>query len=156
MGAQARAGGRYIIPIDSNGAEVAAHKAPGVFTLTAGATYYYIIGGDSAPYLSLQLTGYSSALIITSATIQDCNHSDKDVTNFSTTAGEWVDFDPSSALVTSDGAGWTVTNGVLAVAGGALGGAIWHLIQKATCRARLAVVVGGTGGDARVSMHGKD
>lgn len=158
MGQHGRAGGaRWIYPIDSNGVSLentSADKGRGVCTLTAGATYYYILGGKPAPFQSIHLTGKTAALILTSASIQGCDHDD--VLDKSSTAGEWPTDQPTTAYVSTDGTGWSATNGVLAVVGGNLGGARWNDSETGVARKRLAVVVGGTGGDALVSWHGKD
>lgn len=162
MSRMPRAGGRYIQPIDSNGALVPQGDGRGIYTLTAGQTYYYILGGPDASIISGTLTAYATpaaanGLIITSATIQDTDHPDQDVTNFSSTVGEWVSEDPSSAFVGADGTGWdtTTTPGVLKVAGTGLGGARFNIAETGAYRSRIAVVVGATGGPLRVSSHGK-
>lgn len=162
MGQHGRAGGaRWVYPIDSNGASLentSADKGRGVCTLTAGATYYYILGGIAAPFQSVHLTGKTAALILTSAALQDCNHVDQDVTNYSGTAGEWLTEQPTTAYVAVAGTGveWSATNGVVAATGGHVGGALWHDAETGAARTRLAVVVGATGGDALVSYHAKD
>lgn len=156
MGRHGPAGGRAIIPIDTSGNPVTAGKAPGVYTLSSGTTYYYLFGGADAAFTSIHITGYTSGAILTSGTIQDCNHDVGKVTDFSGTIGEWVSEDPSTAFVGADGTGWTATNGVLAVAGTGLGGAMFHMAETGAARHRLAVVVGGTGGDFLVSGHNKE
>lgn len=156
MSRQPRAGGRYIIPIDSNGATLVEDGGHGVCTLAAGQTYYYVLGGIDASFISAHLTGIDPGLIITSATVQDCNHADNDVSNFSTTVGDWSPEKPSTAYVSTDGTGWTASNGQVAVAGGSVGCAFWHLAEDAAARTRIAVVVGATGGKVRMSGHGKD
>jgi hypothetical protein len=164
MSRMPRAGGRYVQPIDSSGVlvppDTTGNAARGVYPLAAGQTYYYILGGPDAPIISGHITAYASAaaangLIITSATVQDCDHSELDVTNFSSTVGEWVDEDPSSAFVGADGTGWSATNGVLAATGAGLGGARFNVADTAAYRTRVKVVVGATGGPLRVSSHGK-
>lgn len=160
MSRQPRAGGRYVQPIDSTGALVTPEAPRGVYNLTAGQTYYYILGGNEAPIVSGHLTAYASAaapngLIITSATVQDCDHGSNEVTDSSSTVGEWVAEDPSSAFVGADGTGWSATNGVLAATGAGLGGARFNIADTAAYRTRITVVVGATGGPLRVSSHGK-
>lgn len=156
MGQHGRAGGRYIRPIDQNGATPDTEGPQGTFTLTAGTTYYYVLGGAATPLESIQITGYTAGLIITSATIQDCNHGENEVTDKSSTAGEWVNEDPSTGFVGVDGTGWTASNSVVAAAGTGVGGAMFHVGDTGAARTRLEVVVGGTGGKARVSGHAKD
>lgn len=161
MSRMPRAGGRYVQPIDSSGVVVPGEGPHGVYTLTAGATYYYILGGPDAPFISGHLTAYASAaaangLIITSATVQDCDHAEQDVPNHSAVVGEWISEDPSAGFVGADGVGWSATSGVLATTGAGLGGARFNISESAAFRTRLAVVVGATGGPLRVSSHGKD
>lgn len=155
MSRNPRAGGRYVQPIDNTGVAIAGDSARGMYTLTAGSTVFFVLGGAEAPNISATLTGYDAALILTSVTWQDTDHPEQDVTNHSVVAGEWITEDPATAFVGADGAGWVPTNGVLAVAGGALGGARWNVVSTASYRQRLAVVVGGTGGRVRVTSHGK-
>lgn len=158
MSRMPRAGGRYVQPIGTTGVLVDGDSARGSYPLTAATQYYFILGGIEAPFLSVHLTGEDAALIITSAAIQDCNHPELpggDVTDFDPQAGRWVTEDPTTAFVGCDGTGWSATNGVLAVTGGTLGGAMWHFAETAAARHRLSVLVGATGGHVRVSVHGK-
>lgn len=157
MSSQGRTGTRYITPIDSTGAPLT-ENGRGRFTLTAGNTFHFVFGADEAPFSSVHLTGLTAAAIITSATIRDCNHPNSGVnaiTDFDTTAGMWPPEGSSSSVVAAEGAGWVATNGVLAVAGGAVGGALWHFAENCAARARLTVVMGATGGDFLCSGHGK-
>lgn len=159
MSRMPRAGGRYVQPIDANGVLVPpdtnGNAAHGVYELEANSVYFFILGGADAPFMSVHLTGYDSGLIIDSATIQDCNHHDQDVTDHSVVAGEWISEDPTTAFVGVEGTGWSQTNGVVAVAGGNLGGALWHYAETGAFRHRLTIDTGGTGGHVRVSVHGK-
>lgn len=155
-----RAGGRYIPPLQTDGTELTAQTGVGIYTLVAGTTYLYIIGGDDAPFQSVQITGYDAGLVITSATIQDTNHQELEVANKSTTVGEWINERPTTAYVGADGTGWSVgsgaTAGVVAASGAGIGGALWHIAETGSARTRLIVVVGATGGKLRVSCNGKD
>lgn len=148
-------GGSYITPIDASGVPLTTSKGPGVFTLTAGQTYYYVLGGSDAPFQSAQLTSSTASLVITSATVQDCNHQPNEVSNHSAVAGEWIGEVPTTAYVAVTGTGWSATNGVVASSGSALGGALWHIAESGARRTRIAVVVGATGGDVRFSGWGK-
>lgn len=151
-----RPGGTYVSPLKTDGTNLTNEAPRGSYTLTAGTTYYYILGGADAPFQSVHITGYTAGLVIMSATIQDCNHDDLEVPNQSAVVGEWVSEDPTTAFVGFEGAGWSATNGVVAASGGGVGGAMWHLGETGATRTRLAVVVGGTGGILRVSAWGKD
>lgn len=149
---------RYLVPIDSDGSSPA--EAPhGEYALTAGHTYVYLLPSLDTAFASFHLTGYDAALVITSATVQGCDHAGSntantaDVTDISMTVGEWVDQQPTASVV---GTGWSQTNGVVAVTGaGTVGGALWNIAQTGVARHRLIVVVGATGGNARVSGAGK-
>lgn len=149
---------RYLVPIDTADGTSPAEGEHGKYALTNGHTYVYLIGGAEAANVSITLTGYTAALTITSATIQDTDHADRDVTDISTTVGEWIpEVPPSPAYVAFTGTGWAAgaTPSVIAAAGSGLGGARWNLSADAATRTRLIVVVGGAGGTARVSAGGK-
>lgn len=152
----AKAKSNFIIPIDTTGAQSAVIAGPGRFTLLANTTYYFMLGGQRSPWNSVTLTGYTAAMILTSANIEDTDHPQGIVDNFSTVTGEWVKRDSSLAELKSIGTGWTATGAVLAVAGGNLGGARWNINGTGAFRTRLTVVVGGTGGDVLVSEMEKD
>lgn len=150
---------RYLKPIDV--ADVALNPTEGArgrYTLTNGRTYRFIIGGAEAALQSVHLTGYTSGLVITTATIQTCDHAESEVTDSDTTVGHWINEDPPSpAFVAFDGTGWAAgaTPSVITAAGSGVGGARWNLADNAATRTALTVVVGGTGGDVRVSCGGK-
>lgn len=166
MSRMPRAGGRYLVPIKQTDGSSPAEHGHGVYTLDASTTYYYIFGGPDASFQSVHLTGYTSAAILTSASVQDCNHhggtsqglaaTAGDVPDTSNTVGQWVTEDPSSGFVGADGTGWTVSSSVLAVAGTGVGGAMFHVAETGAARTRLTLVVGLTGGDFQASGHGKD
>lgn len=147
----------FITPIKSDGTvqtESATEFGRGSYTLATGVTYYYPLGGQDALDVSAHLQ-WDASIIITSITVEDSNMPDSEVTWYSSTAGEWIDEDPSTAFVGTVGAGVTVTAGVTAVAGGALGGAMYHVSDTAARRTRIKVVVGATGGEMRVASWGK-
>ena len=153
---------QYITPLksdgtveESDGVETTYTNSRGVYTLAAGTTYYYPLPVHCCTMFDVHLT-HDSAIAITSATIETCSHSKDDVSDVSAVAGEWIDQDPTTAFVGSVGAGATVTNGVLAVVAGNAGGADWQVSQCPAYRARLKVVVGATGGEARVGFCGKE
>lgn len=151
-----RPGISYVQPLKTDGTFVADEAPRGRYTLSASTTYYFLLGAEDAPFHGVQITSYTAGLVITSATIQDCNHDEQDVANQSSIGGEWIPETPSTAYVGVSGTGWSQTNGVVASAGSAVGGALWHLGEASAKRTRLAVVVGGTGGSIRVAAWGKD
>jgi hypothetical protein len=166
MSRMPRAGGRYVAPIKQSDGTSPVEEGHGKYTLAANTTYVYPLGGADAPFQSVQLTGYTSAAVITTATIRDCNHhggmnsglpaTQGDVPDTSTTVGEWIAEDPTTAFVGVDGTGWSVTNGVVAAAGSGVGGALFHVAETGAARTLLEVAVGATGGVFRASAHGKD
>lgn len=163
---------KYLVPIDTaDGSSPAEDGGHGIYTLTAGHTYRYILPSLDTPFASVQLTGIDDALIITSATVQDCNHAGSstgprtagDVPDTSLVVGEWINERPTNGYVAVDGTGWSVGSGATACvvaatgsgAGGAHGGALWHIAETGAARVSLLVVVGAAGGKARVSGAGK-
>lgn len=148
----------YVRPIKSDGVaqqESAVEFGRGTYTLASGTTYFYQLNGGNSPLLSAHLQ-WDAAIVLTSVTVEDCNFGTDEVALHSDNAGEWIDEDPASAFVGTDGAGVTVTAGVIAVAGGAVGGAMIHVADTGARRTRLKVVVGGTGGELRVATWGKE
>lgn len=142
----------------------------GTFTLAASGLYYFPLPHfESAWLISVQLR-HDAAIAITSATIEDCNMpapvalgdaSRAGVVSWYEAAseGSWIDEDPATAFVgtRNDGGGSTTpTNGVVAVVAGGKGGAMWHFVDAASRRARLAVQVGATGGEVQVCCWSKE
>lgn len=147
---------RYIPPIDVADGLTPTEKEHGLYTLTAGHTYVYIVGGAEAVHQSVHLTGYTAGLIITSATIQDGDHAESELSNTDVTDGGWINEDPPvPAFASSDGTGWSSPNCVVKSLGTGVGGARWNLGNDSATRTRLNVVVGAAGGNVRVSAGGK-
>ena len=149
---------RYIKPIDLTTAAEMTEFDHGKYTLVASRTYRFVLGGAESALQSIHLTGYTSGLTITTATIQTCDHAELDVTDSDTTAGHWINEDPPSpAFVAFDGTGWAAgaTPSVITAGGTGVGGARWNLAHNAATRTALTIVVGLTGGVVRVSGHGK-
>lgn len=158
---------RYLVPIDTADGSSPAEVGHGIYTLTASHNYVYIDPSLDTWVTSFDITGYDATLVITSATVQDTDHAGSqtggptagDVSDTSTTVGEWKNERPTNGYVAADGTGWSVGTGatacVVAASGGGLGGAFWHVAETGAARTRLFVAVGGTGGRARVSAAGK-
>lgn len=157
----------YLPPIDTADGSTPAEIGHGIFTLTTGHSYVYILPTKDTPFTSIDITGYDAALAFTSATIQDTNHAGPtagggptsgDVPDTSTTVGEWKNERPTNGYVAADGTGWSVGTGatacVVASTGAGVGGALWHIAETGAARTRLLVVCTGTG-RARVSAAGK-
>lgn len=147
--------GNFIVPRIADGTEVTLGKQRGVFTLSANTTYYYVFGGAAASRQHVHMTGYTSGLVITSATIQTCSRGE-DVSHTSTVTGEWVPEDPAAGDAQVVGTGWTSATAIVAASGAGIGGASFLLSDWGASRTRLEVVVGGTGGDLAVAWHGKE
>lgn len=148
----------YVTPFVTTGTEQAQSAAEfgrGTFTLLTGVTYFFPLGGQDAPFISAHCQ-WDASIVITSITVEDCDFTEADIPWYSDNAGEWIDEDPSTAFVGTKGAGVTVTSGVVAVAGGAIGGCMFHIADSGARRTRLKVVVGGTGGEMRVATWGKE
>lgn len=148
----------YITPLIAGGTPVQAPSnvefGRGSFTLVAGTTYYYPLGGQDAPWLSAHLKWDAAIALV--ATIEDCNFPPSDVLDYSDNAGDWIDEDPTTAFVGTDGAGVVVANGVATVTAGSVGGAMWHVGDTGARRTRLKVAVGATGGEAVVAAWAKE
>lgn len=157
----------YLVPIDTADGTSPAETGHGIYTLTTGHTYAYILPSRDTAFQSIDLTGYDAALAFTSATIQDTNHAGPtagggptsgDVADTSTTTGEWKNERPTNGYVAADGTGWSVGSGatacVVASTGSGVGGAFWHIAETGAFRTRLLIVCTGTG-RARVSGAGK-
>lgn len=148
-----------VVPVNTTGTEQPLVNSPalgkGSVLLLTGVTYFFPIGGQDATTLSAHVR-WDANLILTSITIEDCNENEVDVPLYSDNSGEWIDEDPSTAFVGTDGAGVTPTNGVVAVTGGAAGGAMFHMNGTGARRTRVKVVVGATGGYMKVSPWSKE
>lgn len=151
----------YITPITAAGvgqeadSDATFENGRGVFTLAPVTTYFFILPIGGSVLMDIHLT-HDAAIAITSATIETCCHAKTDVADTSVVGGEWIDQDPTTAFVATVGATTTATNGVVAVVAGNAGGADWQVSDCASPRARLKVVVGGTGGEVRLSFCGKE
>jgi len=152
----------FVTPIKSDGTvqeQSAVEFGRGAFTLLANTTYYFPVGGQDAFIVSAHMR-WDASIVITTITFEDCDFppgtGGAEVTDFETSSeGAWIDEDPSTAFVGTKGAGVTVTSGVVAVAGGAKGGCRFNVDGQGARRSRLAVVVGGTGGEVVCSTWGK-
>lgn len=131
-------------------------------TLTGGITYFFPISvSPGASQLSAHLS-WASAVVAT-FTLEVTNFSQfelgaisgpSDVTNYSTTAGEWQQFNSPSAYVPTTGSGNTSVGATVTAGGTAAGSAFWDMSLVGARRMRIKVVVT-TGGIVRCGMHGK-
>lgn len=127
----------------------------GVFTLLANTTYYYLISHADATVLSATLHG-DAAIVITSATIEDSNWAETEAPLDSNVTGQWLATDTGMITSSKEGTGWTNTSDVGAASGGNAGAVAWNIVGQGARRTRIAVVVGGTGGQVRVGCWGRE
>jgi len=160
----------------SDGVVIAANRnigAPSTFgvTLASGTTYFFPFGSwkASVPAESATVSTHfrwDSAIIVT-LTLETCNfpttwqpadsRGPVDVSDFDTTAGNWMQENPTSGVYVSGSGsgGLTATNLTLVVAGGTAGGSTINLGNFGMRRGRWRAVVGGTGGLMRCAIWGK-
>lgn len=139
------------------------HAVPGQGCTLIPGTYYFAVSTPDAPTASVHLV-WSATLAASSIVFQDTNlpefkagsYSDSgaDASDIDATVGNWITENPSTAYVPIVGAGATVTNMTIALAGGAQGGAVFNLGNLGTRRGRIVAVVT-TGGVIRVVPWGK-
>lgn len=142
-------------------------------TLVTATKYFYVVGDAASIQKSIHLK-WDAALIVT-LTLWGCdqplnfNNMDAgneavvgtDTPHDSLVSGDWLQIDPSTAVLynkSDDGStgGSTITNATVVVAGGTAGGVIYDLGNIPTRRIRIRAVVGGTGGQLRCCVNGKD
>jgi hypothetical protein len=143
-------------------------SAPATGCTLAATTYYFPVGGTLAPTPSQTSIvavhmKWDANVVATAITVETCNFPQlvgggvtgpTDVTDFDSTAGNWVKEDPSSAYVATVGAGVTVANATVSTTGGAIGAASWQIGNLGSRRVRMKIVLT-TGGVVRCSVHGK-
>lgn len=149
MTAIAHAPNPYLTAYKSDGTKLEA--SPGGYTFANGITYYVPISGVNSALLESIHAIWDNAAILT-ITVETTNH--PDATLFSSTAGQWIQENPTTAYVGGAG-GFSVVNLTVAVAGGTAGGCMIHLGNLGSLKARLKVVTGGTGGVVNFMGHAK-
>lgn len=136
-------------------------------TLASGTTYYFPFGSQRSAVpaetslATVQLRWDAAAVltITVETTVFPATPQGGDprgpaqLSDFDTTAGMWLQQNPSSAYVPATGG--TPTAMTVAVAGGSAGGCEFDLGNLGARRGRVKVVVGGTGGVVRCGIHGK-
>lgn len=151
-----RPGRPYVIPIASDGTVSENEVGRGSFSLVAGATYFYPLGGIDALLQHAQIQWDANAIL--TITFEDCDMGEDEVGDHSTIAGDWVPHNASTgAPYVESTAGGVVTNKTVAVAGGTAGAATYQVADSGARRNRLKVVVSANGtGVVRVGMNDKD
>lgn len=137
-------------------------------TLANSTTYYLALGSARAPMpaeTSLVAVHMKwAAAVAATITVETCNfprHANSaiglgpdDVLDYSGTAGDWIQENPTTGYIGVVGASNSATNLTLTAGGAAAGGATIHLGNLGTRRCRIKIVVT-TGGLMRLSVHGK-
>lgn len=140
-------------------------------TLASATTYFFPFGAFRAPIPAEGPYAAShfrwDANIIVTLTLETSNFSKPmnpgdprgpdAISDFETTAGFWMQENPTSGVYVSGSGsgGLTATNLTLVVAGGTAGGSTIQLGNLGMRRARWKAVVGGTGGVIRCGIWGK-
>ena len=136
-------------------------------TLASATTYYIPVGGENAPtatqvtLLAVQMRWAAAFAAV--ITVETCNFpatlsargvGSVDVSDFDTGAGNWIQENPSTAVVATNGTGNTATALTITAGGTNAGGFIAELGNLGARRIRLKVVVT-TGALVRCSVNGK-
>ena len=156
------AGGANLLPIDSSGVKKTDGTNTG-FTVTA-ATYYWVLPSTRENLVALHLKW--AAAVNGTFTVETCNfpeydtpgtsdESDRgDVTDFSTSPGDWIQENPSTAIAATVGAGNSSTALTVTAGGTNAGGCTFHLGNIGTRRCRIKGVFS-VGGLVRAAPWGK-
>lgn len=146
--------GQYAEPIKASDSTLAAKAGPhGVYTLASSTVYYAEINVQTSPCESIHLQ--SSSALVGTVTVETSDFGTTDVSSVSTTAGDWIQQNPSAAYVATAGTGVTPTALSIAFAGGGSGGgAQINLTGLAPARLRLKLDIT-TGGTIRIAHSGK-
>lgn len=133
----------------------------------AVATYYFPLGSSEAPLSAGTSLVHAhlkwAAAVAATITVETCSFTrfeggfggaNDDVTDYSTTAGDWIQENPSTAIVAVSGASNTSTAATVTAGGAAAGGCSFHLGNLGSRRARVKVVAT-VGGLVRCAANGK-
>jgi hypothetical protein len=154
--------------IKSDGTKVAAVQSGAAKGCTLGVgTYFFPIGGSDGsfpgdmPIAAIHLAW--AAAVDATITVETCNfpaheHGMKDgpadVSDYDTTPGNWIPVAPTNAYGGAAGAGNAVAGSTITAGGTNAGGAMLHLPNIGSRRARVKVVTT-VGGLVRCGAHGK-
>jgi hypothetical protein len=145
--------GQYVQPIKSDGTLAVAAGSHGVYTLSGSSTYYAEINTQTSPTQSIHLQ-WSAALAAT-ITVETSDFAVADAATTSSTAGDWVQQNPSSAYVPVVGSGNSASALTITAGGSAAGAAQINLAGLGSPRLRVKIVVT-TGGTIRIAQSGKE
>lgn len=154
----------------TTGTVVSANRVgdPATFGCTLGvSTYYFPIGSSDAPTASETPLASAhvkwAAAVAATITVETTNFPARvggvttgpvDVTDYDSTAGNWQQENPSTAIVGVTGTGNSSTAATVTAGGTNAGCCTFHLADLGTRRARIKVVTT-VGGLMRVGTHGK-
>lgn len=166
-----RLGADNIDAVKSDGVVTSANKvgASTTFGCTLGVgTYYFIIGAsDTAVAGETWLVSAHlkwAAAVAATITVETSNFplhvggdniGPFDTHGYSTTVGDWIQENPSTAIVAVTGSGNSSTAATVTAGGSAAGGATFHLGNIGTRRVRIKIVTT-VGGLVRCGIHGKE
>jgi hypothetical protein len=167
MAEYGRDGSGNVDALKSDGTTVAHSDTDGGCTLANSTTYYFVVGSDAAVLpaqteLACVHLKWAAAVAAT-ITVETCNFprykggfraGAADVTDYDTTAGNWISENPTTAYVAVSGSGNSATQLVVTAGGSAAGGCMFHLGNLGSRRVRIKVVAT-TGGVVRCNVHGK-
>lgn len=132
-------------------------------------TYYFMMGTQDAVLNSQAVMSSChvawAAAVAGLITLETCNfpatiggattnQGGVDVGDSDTTVGNWIQENPSTAIVSTAGSGNSSTAATVTMGGSAIGGCTYQLGNISTKRARLKVVTT-VGGIVRCNVHGK-
>ena len=144
----------FIQAYKSDGTKPLMDALTGYNTLASGSTYYFELTGPRDLLCSAHLQ-WDSAIILTSVVMEDTNLPGSVASAYSSTAGNWLTENPTTAYIPVTGAGVTVSNATVAATGGAAGACMINIADQGSYRQRIKVVVAGTGGLLRCAVWNK-
>lgn len=135
----------------SAGAEVIADRVTKGVTLGVG-TYYVPVPSEVASEEQFSIYLKWAAAVNATITIEATDF--EDVTEWSTTAGDWVQVNPTTAYVPVSGASNSATLAVVTAGGAAIGSALFEMSNIGGRRWRLKIVTT-VGGLVRIAASEK-
>lgn len=168
VGHRGRDDGGWLTGYKSDGSVTLTPGADGSVTLANSTTYYFPVGKDYAALPSmLEMVAVHlkwASEVAATITIEASDFPAKvgglrggggyDVVDYDTTAGNWIQLNPSTAYVPTAGTGNSATAAVVTAGGTNAGGCIFQLTAIPDRRVRIKLVVT-TGGALWINAHGK-
>lgn len=123
-------------------------------TLANATTYYFPVTADALGRELLSLHLKWAAAVAAVFTLEVSNLPGNDASDYDATAGNWQQYNPSTAYVPVSGASNSATAATVTAGGAAAGSAVFELSDVSSARVRIKAVVT-TGGLVRVAANGK-